>query len=202
MSHASKGRRRPTRRAPWRPSSRGERRRWPGESVTAKYPCPAAGSTGGDPCVGGREQSAQRVRSAFCMPRATRQIAARHDGAVPVSACRQVHSTRLLPDAWGARLPRQHYDWGIMRSAAHNSRPSRVSHVITGLIKFPLTGDVTCVSFASSRSPRSRSAASLAPSYINAISGKLVSHQHETPAAEKAEEKADAKAAKAAKTKP
>jgi hypothetical protein len=32
---------------------------------------------------------------------------------------------------------------------------------------------------------------------IDAISGKLVSHQHETPAAEKAEAKADAKAAKA-----
>lgn len=37
---------------------------------------------------------------------------------------------------------------------------------------------------------------------IDAISGTLVSHQHESPAAEKAEAKADAKAAKAAKAKP
>ena len=36
---------------------------------------------------------------------------------------------------------------------------------------------------------------------IDAMSGKLVSHQHETPAAERAEAKADAKAAKAAKAK-
>ncbi|MEO8621224.1 MAG: hypothetical protein ABI625_09170 [bacterium] len=32
---------------------------------------------------------------------------------------------------------------------------------------------------------------------IDALSGKLVSHEHESPAAEKAEARADAKAAKA-----
>jgi uncharacterized membrane protein YkoI len=37
---------------------------------------------------------------------------------------------------------------------------------------------------------------------IDAITGKLVSHQHETPAAERAEAKADAKAARAAKGRP
>jgi uncharacterized membrane protein YkoI len=37
---------------------------------------------------------------------------------------------------------------------------------------------------------------------IDAISGKLISNQHETPAAERAEAKADKKAAKAAKAKP
>jgi uncharacterized membrane protein YkoI len=37
---------------------------------------------------------------------------------------------------------------------------------------------------------------------IDAISGKLVSNKHESPAAERAEAKADAKAAKAAKAKP
>ena len=37
---------------------------------------------------------------------------------------------------------------------------------------------------------------------IDAMSGTLVSHQHETPKDERAEAKADAKAAKAAKSKP
>ena len=37
---------------------------------------------------------------------------------------------------------------------------------------------------------------------IDAMTSKLVSHQHETPKDERAESKADAKAAKAAKTKP
>ena len=37
---------------------------------------------------------------------------------------------------------------------------------------------------------------------IDAMTGKLVSHQHETPKDERAEAKADAKAARAAKAKP
>ena len=37
---------------------------------------------------------------------------------------------------------------------------------------------------------------------IDAMTGKLVSNQHETPKAERAEAQADAKAAKAARTKP
>ncbi len=37
---------------------------------------------------------------------------------------------------------------------------------------------------------------------IDAMTSKLVSHQHETPKDERAETKADAKAAKAAKAKP